>query len=161
MSKKIFLYILLINLTVMFISCGETEKKKFDSEKRLIQLAEETLKIVEMVEESEKRYSEREDLTEWKLAFQIKKSEINDLLNQLNYKIREGRFFEKLPEEHTRTKAKLFLHAAENIKMYINIINTDLTQMRTNNPPPAFDIYSRERYLKPAVNELENLISGK
>ncbi|MDI6780470.1 MAG: hypothetical protein QME25_09885 [Bacteroidota bacterium] len=71
---KLFFTLVLI-LNVNLVSCGGVEKKKSDSQIRLI---------------------------------------------QLNDKIREERFFEKLSEENLKQKAKTFLHAAEELQKFID-----------------------------------------
>jgi hypothetical protein len=74
---------------------------------------------------------------------QLKRAGADSLLIQLNNKIREGLFFEKPPEESLKTK--VFLHAAENIKIYIDITNADITQIFSGSPPPVFDVYNSVR----------------
>ncbi|MBU1423348.1 MAG: hypothetical protein KKG06_09270 [Bacteroidetes bacterium] len=153
------IFTLVVILTVNFVSCGGAGEKKSDSGKRLIQLAKETLEFIWQIEESEMRYSRKKSPNEWKFAYQLKRVEVDSILGQLNDKIREGRFFEKPPEENL--KAKVFLHAAENIKMYINITNADITQIFSGSPPPAFDVYNSERYLKTAAEELQKFIDNE
>lgn len=155
------IFTLVVILTVNLVSCGGAEKKKTDSEKRLIQLAKETLEFIRQIEESEMRYSRKKSPNEWKFAYQLKRVEVDSILGQMNDKIREGRFFEKLPEENLKQKAKTFLHAAENIKAYINITNADMTQIFSGSPPPAFDVYNSERYLKTAAEELQKFIDNE
>lgn len=155
------LFTLVIILAVNLVTCGVAEKKKSDSHIRLIQLAKETLEIIAQIEESEMRYAEKKSSKDWASAYQLKRAGADSLLIQLNDKIREGRFFEKLPEEGLKQKAKIFLHAAENIKTYINTTNADMTQLFSGKSPPAFDVYSSERYLKPAFEELQKIIDNE
>ncbi len=157
---KLFFIVVLI-LTINLVGCGGVEKKTTDSHTRLIQLAKETLEIVAQIEEHEMRYAQKKSLNDWTIAYQLKRAGVDSLLIQLNDKILEGRFFEKLPEEGLTQKAKIFLHAAENIKIYINTTNVDMTQLVGGKPPPAFDVYSSERYLKPATSELQKILDNE
>jgi hypothetical protein len=145
-------------LSLMFLlGCGGGEKRISESEKKLIKLAKETSDVIGMIKKSESNYAERKSSNEWKQAYQTKREEIDRLQIQLASKINEGHYLEQFPEEGLRTKVQLYLHAAENIKTYMTVTNADLTRIFTDSPPPAVDVYNRERYLTTALNELQEI----
>lgn len=151
---------LLVFSLVLFFGCGTKETQLSESEKKLTSLANETYGIIQAIGESESRYAAEKSSGNWKQAYQTKRQEIENLQITLQAKIKEGRFLEELPEEGTRNKAQLYLHAAENIRMYITVTNADMTKIFTDTPPPATDVYNRERYLTSASAELQKIISG-
>lgn len=157
--KRIFLLISVLIIIIHF-NCSGTEKKLSESEKRLVQLAEESISIINRIENSENNYIKNKSTPNWKQAYQSKRFELDSLLYELKRIITECRFFEKLPEENIKPKAKSILHAAENIKMYITITNVDMSEVFVNNPPPI-DSYSKEQFLKPAENELKKILKLK
>ena len=150
-----------IPLTIILLyGCGTKEKSISESEQKLVNLAKETSDMVGVIKESESHYAEKKSSENWKQAYQTKRKEIEDLQIQIESKIQEGRFLEQLPEDGLKNKAKLYLHAAENIRMYITVTNADLTKIFADSTPPAVDIYNRERYLTPAMAELQSLVGG-
>jgi hypothetical protein len=159
MEKILSLCFIVLIMTIL-IGCGSNEKKLSESEQKLINLAKETSEIISVIKESESHYAEKKSLDNWKQAYETKRKEIEDLLIQIESKIKEGRFLEQLPEEGLKDKAQLYLHAAENIRMYITVTNADLTKIFSDSPPPAIDMYNRERYLTPALAELQSLVVG-
>jgi len=155
MNKKLNVGFIALFLTVL-VGCGSDEKKISESEKKLVELAKQTGEIIGMIKESESHYAEKKSVANWKQAYHSKRKEIEDLQIQLESKIKEGRFLEQLPQDGLKSKAQLYLHAAENVRMYIMVTNADLTKIFTDSPPPATDIYNRERYLTPAIAELQS-----
>ncbi|MDI6804471.1 MAG: hypothetical protein QME58_11610 [Bacteroidota bacterium] len=150
------LYLFIFLLTVS--GCSSKEQKTSESEKRIIELAVHTHDIILQVEESEKRYARKKQTKEWKTSYNTKRHELDSLLQQLDSKIQEVRFIEQMPEEKTKTLAQQYLHAVENIKMYITTTNADLTRFFST-APPAHDPFNWKKFVEPAQQEL-NKIAG-
>ena len=159
MEKILNICFIVLIITVL-IGCSSNEKNISESEQKIVNLAKETSEIIGVIKECESHYAEKKSSGNWKQAYQTKRLEIEDLQIQLESKIKQGRFLEQLPEDGLKNKAQLYLHAAENIRMYITVTNADLTKIFTDSPPPAVDIYNRERYLTPAIAELQSLVGG-
>jgi hypothetical protein len=147
-------------IIILLYGCGTKEKGISELEQNLVNIAKETSEIIGVIKERESNYAEKKSSANWKQAYQTKRKEIEDLQIQLESKIKQVRFLEQLPEDGLKNKAQLYLHAAENIRMYITVTNADLTKIFTDSPPPAVDIYNRERYLTPAIAELQSLVGG-
>ena len=159
MEKILNICFIVLIITVL-IGCSSNEKNISESEQKIVNLAKETREIIGVTKECDSHYAEQKCSGNSKQAYQTKRLEIEDLQIQLESKIKQGRFLEQLPEDGLKNKAQLYLHAAENIRMYITVTNADLTKIFTDSPPPAVDIYNRERYLTPAIAELQSLVGG-
>lgn len=156
MFYKIILYLFVFLLTVS--GCSSQEKKISESEKRIMELASQTSDIILQVEASETRYARQKSTKDWKTAYDTKRYELDSLLQQLDLKIQEARFIEQVPEEKTKKLAERYLHAAENIKIYITTTNADLTRFFST-APPAHDPFNWQKFVEPTIKEL-NKISG-
>ncbi len=154
MFYKKILYLFVFLLTVS--GCSGKEQKISESEKRIIELAVQTNAIILQIEESEKRYARQKSTKEWKTAYNTKRHELDSLLQQLDSKIQEARFIEQMPEEKTKTLAEQYLHAVENVKMYITTTNADLTRFFST-APPAHDPFNWKKFVEPAIEELNKI----
>ncbi|MDP2208192.1 MAG: hypothetical protein Q8K98_05370 [Bacteroidota bacterium] len=153
-KKMLYLFVFLISVS----GCSSQEQKISESEKRIIELAVQTSDIILQVEASETRYARKKQTKEWKTAYNTKRHELDSLLQLLDSKIQEARFIEQMPEEKTKILAEQYLHAVENIKMYITTTNADLTRFFST-APPAHDPFNWKKFVEPAKQEL-NKISG-
>lgn len=156
MVYKKMLYLFVFLLTVS--GCSGKEQKTSESEKRIIELTAQTNEIILKIEASETRYAQKKQTKEWKTAYNAKRHELDSLLEQLDSKIQEARFIEQMPEEKTKILAQRYLHAVENIKMYITTTNADLTRFFST-APPAHDPFNWNKFVEPAKQEL-NKITG-
>ncbi len=149
----------MILILILAVSgCDGKEHKISESEKRIIEIAVQTNDIVHRIQASETRYVRNKQTKEWKTAYDTKRYELDSLLQQLDSNIQEARFIEQMREEKTKTLAERYLHAAENIKIYITTTNADLTSFFST-APPAHDPFNWKKFVEPAIEEL-NKISG-
>lgn len=154
MIYKKTLYLFLFLLTVS--GCSSKEQKPSETEQRIIELAVQTNDLILQVEASEKSYYQKKKTKEWKTAYNIKRHELDSLSQQLDTKIQEARFIEQMPEEKSKKLAQQYLHAAENIKMYITTTNADLTRFFST-APPAQDPFNWDKFIAPAIQELNKI----
>lgn len=148
--KYVFLILLIIS------GCSSKEQKPSESEQRIIELAVQTNDIINRIAASEQNYNQKKKTKEWKTAYNNKRHELDSLLQQLDSKIEEARFIEQMPDEKTKSLAQQYLHAAENIKMYITTTNADLTRFFST-APPAHDPFNWRKFVEPAKQELDKI----
>ncbi len=152
-NKMLYLFVFVLAVS----GCSGKEQPISESEKRIIELTVQTKDIIHRIEESENRYALKKQTREWKTAYNKKRYELDSLFQQLESKLQEARFIEQMPEEKTKTIAQQYLHAVENIKMYITTTNADLTRYFST-APPAHDPFNWKKFVEPAEQSLNKIL---
>lgn len=156
LDKYICLSILLITFSIIY-GCGKKGRDVTESEEKLMQLSEEVVKIISQIEVIENDYALKKKEKNWKIFYDKKRKSIDSVTKHLDTVIKKVKFFERMPQENVKNLANKILHACENVKMYLNITNADLSRYYSK-APPSHDPYNWQRYIDPAIGNLKSIL---
>lgn len=147
--------LLTLIIVITFNTCGKNEPS--ESENKVIELAVRTAEVIVEIEAAENEFAKHKNQIDWKIFYESKRNKLNSELENLFKIIQEVKFFERMPDEKTSELARQLLHQCENIKLYINITNADLSNFYKK-APPAYDPYNWERLIAPTIISLKNIM---
>ncbi len=154
MKIKLKFYILFLTI---LLGCSKSQKELSEAEKKIISFASQIAELVTDIEKFETHYSQNKASNNWKYYYSQKRERLDSLNRELSKIIQEVRFFERMPDEDTKKLAGELLHACENIRMYLNTTNADLSNYYKN-APPAYDPYNWDRLIVPSIKKIETII---
>lgn len=154
MRSNLIIFLLMF---ILIAGCSKKEKGLSEAEKKIVNFSASVAEIVVGIQKFENYYSQNKNNKNWKFYYNQKRAGLDSLKIELDKIIQDVRFFERMPDEAVKKLSAELISACDNIKLYLNTTNADLSNYYTL-APPAFDPYNWDRLIVPAIKKLTSII---